>query len=135
MNAQLLNPFAHDTPDSVDSTLEHANASCIQFNNSFSNNNSLFSGHYLAAGRTDGLVNIWDIETKGILSWLEGHVKAITSVCWSQYSRYLASSSLDWNVIIWDLSKRPAVRDRTLRFDAPVRSVNFCPTNRLVLNT
>lgn len=132
MNAQLLNPFAHDTPDSVDSTLEHANASCIRFNHSGCNSNSIFSGHYLAAGRTDGLVNIWDIETKGILRWLEGHVKAITDVSWSRYSRYLASSSLDWNVIIWDLTKRPVTRDRTIRFDAPVRSVSFHPTNRLV---
>lgn len=47
---------------------------------------------------------------------------------WSPYNRYLASSSVDWNVIVWDLRDRQ--RAHTLRFDAPVSSVHFSSTSR-----
>lgn len=52
---------------------------------------------------------------------------------WSRNNRYLASSSLDWNVIIWDLAKGAGERKRTLRFDTPVLSVRFCPTDSRIL--
>ncbi|PWN48279.1 WD40 repeat-like protein [Violaceomyces palustris] len=149
MNAQLLNPFAHDTPDSVEATLDDAEASCARFNRG----DSIFSGHYLATGRTDGFVTVWDIETRSVLRWLEGHVKTVTSVDWSRFNRYLASSSLDWNVIVWDLKtdlvgdaaggvvggsvlhhrhrhhQYSSSRRRTLRFDSSVLSVQFDPSD------
>ncbi|KAE8244063.1 hypothetical protein A4X13_0g6834 [Tilletia indica] len=98
---------------------------------------SLFAGHYLAAGRLDGIVAIWDIETRSCLRWFDAHVKQVTSVAWSPHGRYLASSSLDWNVIVWDLglktgSAQPA-RKRTIRFDAPVLEVRFSPVSSLLL--
>ncbi|KAL9937172.1 hypothetical protein V8E36_003581 [Tilletia maclaganii] len=98
---------------------------------------SLFAGHYLAAGRLDGIVAIWDIETRSCLRWFDAHVKQVTSVAWSPHGRYLASSSLDWNVIVWDLglktgSPQPA-RKHTVRFDAPVLKVRFSPVSSLLL--
>ncbi|PWN90234.1 WD40 repeat-like protein [Acaromyces ingoldii] len=126
MNA---NPFAVQAPDSVESILDNAAASCIEFNHG----PGLFAGQYLASGRSDGYVAIWDIETKGLVRWLEGHVKTVTSVNWSKYNRYLASSSLDWNVIVWDLAKGAGERKRTLRFDTAVLSARFCPTDSRIL--
>jgi len=38
------------------------------------------SGRYIAAARSDGLAVIWDLETRAAIRWLEGHVKAVTSV-------------------------------------------------------
>ena len=38
------------------------------------------SGRFLAAGKVDGLAVIWDMDTKGPVRYLDGHVKAITSV-------------------------------------------------------
>lgn len=55
------------------------------------------------------------------------------SSSWSKYNRYLASSSLDWNVIVWDLAKGAGERKRTLRFDTAVLSARFCPTDSRVL--
>lgn len=45
-----------------------------------------YAGQYLAAGGSDGLVEIWDAETKGLVRVLPGHVKQVTS---AQYVRFL----------------------------------------------
>ncbi|KDQ28785.1 hypothetical protein PLEOSDRAFT_1111940 [Pleurotus ostreatus PC15] len=89
------------------------------------------SGRYLATGKLDGSSSIWDLETRSAIRLLDGHVKAVTSVDWSRYSRYLLTSSRDWNVIIWDLASPfdPPQRHTTIRFDAPVVSASFHPRN------
>ncbi|WAQ87059.1 hypothetical protein PtA15_7A788 [Puccinia triticina] len=92
----------------------------------------MFCGQYLAIGRLDGCVTIVDFETKRTIKFLMGHVKPITSLDWSRNSRYLLSSSRDWNVIIWDLNS--GERKQTVRFDAPVTSAQFHPINRFPEN-
>ncbi|OAV96285.1 hypothetical protein PTTG_08497 [Puccinia triticina 1-1 BBBD Race 1] len=86
---------------------------------------------YLAIGRLDGCVTIVDFETKRTIKFLMGHVKPITSLDWSCNSRYLLSSSRDWNVIIWDLNS--GEREQTVQFNAPVTSAQFHPINRKLL--
>lgn len=51
---------------------------------------------------------------------------------WSRNSRYVLTSSKDWNIIVWDLASScdPPQRYSTLRFDAPVVSASFHPKNR-----
>ncbi|GJN90498.1 hypothetical protein Rhopal_003509-T1 [Rhodotorula paludigena] len=89
----------------------------------------------------DGTVAVLDFETKNIVRWLEGHVKAITALCWSSNSRYLLTASRDWNVIVWDLSASASEtvegeRRHTIRFDAPVTSAALHPQNsQLVIVT
>lgn len=76
MNLQLLNPFAHENfPERVESSID-ANAQCVRFNSG----SSRFAGSYLAIGRTDGCVAILDLATRAYLRFLEGHVKAVTSL-------------------------------------------------------
>ncbi|SNX81483.1 related to SWD1 - subunit of the COMPASS complex [Melanopsichium pennsylvanicum] len=102
MNAQLLNPFSIQLPDSVSATLSNAECSVLLFNHG----QSALAGQYLALGRTDGYITLWDIETKSVLRLLSGHVRAVTGLAWSHFNRYLASCSIDWNVIIWDLATK-----------------------------
>lgn len=124
MNAALLDPFGQDYPESVENTLDEY-AVCARFNR---------TGRFIAAGRPDGKTSIWDLETKGVIQVLTGHVKTITSVSWSRNSRYLLTSSKDWNCIIWDMST--GERHATIRFDAPVLQASFHPRNsKLVLVT
>lgn len=54
---------------------------------------------------------------------------------WSRNSRFVLTSSKDWNVIVWDLASDidPPQRKTTIRFDAPVSSASFHPRNRLAL--
>ncbi|GAA5893792.1 WD40 repeat domain-containing protein [Sporobolomyces salmoneus] len=128
MNLELTSPFSNTYPENYESSLDVA-AQTARFNPS-----GLFAGHYIAIGRQDGVVLVLDFETKNVVRWLEGHVKSVTVVCWSQNSRYLLTASRDWNVIIWDLSSSAfstvkGERRNTLRFDAPVTSANLHPRN------
>ncbi|KAG0149719.1 hypothetical protein CROQUDRAFT_720866 [Cronartium quercuum f. sp. fusiforme G11] len=125
MNLELQNPFAQDFPDTVETSLDSL-AVVTRFNPS-----GLFAGQYLAVGRLDGCVTVLDFETKRTIKFLLGHVKPITSLWWSKKSRYLLSSSRDWNVIIWDL--QTGERRNTIRFDAPVTSAQFHPHNSKVV--
>ncbi|KAI0079760.1 WD40 repeat-like protein [Panus rudis PR-1116 ss-1] len=51
------------------------------------------------------------------------------------HSRYVLTSSKDWNVIVWDLASDtdPPRRVTTLRFDAPVTSAAFHPRNSQII--
>ncbi|GBE79127.1 Set1 complex component swd1 [Sparassis crispa] len=124
MNGTLSNPFNITYPTAVQSSLD-AYASFARFDP---------SGRFVAAGRSDGSAVIWDLDTKAAIRHLEGHVKGVTSVDWSRNSRYVLTSSKDWNVIIWDLaSDTEPVRRQVLRFDAPVVSASFHPRNSKIL--
>ncbi|KAF8305481.1 COMPASS complex protein [Clavulina sp. PMI_390] len=104
-------------PESVTTTLEDI-ATCARHNS---------SGKLIAAGRSDGWGTIWDLETGGVLRSLEGHTKSITSVSWSRNSRYVLTSSRDWNCVLWDLEE--ADRVHTIRFDCPVTGAHMNPRN------
>ncbi|KAG1902847.1 WD40-repeat-containing domain protein [Suillus fuscotomentosus] len=126
MNASLLNPFTVTHPTAVQTSLV-SGASFARFDP---------TGKFVAAGRSDGSAAIWDLDTRAVIRWCEGHVKAVTSIDWSRNSRYVLTSSKDWNVIIWDLASPvdPPQRYNTIRFDAPVVSAYFHPRNsRIVL--
>lgn len=129
-------PFAHDTPDNVERVLRNAHASCLRFNRGAQLRNPaealLLAGSYLAAGRVDGVVTVWDPHTAGILRWLEGHSGNVTSLAWSRCNRFLASASVDHSVIVWDLHPAAKELSRVIRFDGPVASVEFDPTNSYV---
>jgi WD40 repeat protein len=73
-NTLTPDPFAQKYPDTVESTLS-SQASSIKFNS-----NGPYAGQYLAAGGADGLVEVWDVETRGVVRVLEGHVKAVGCV-------------------------------------------------------
>ncbi|KAK1923259.1 WD40-repeat-containing domain protein [Papiliotrema laurentii] len=151
---QLLNPFAQKYPEAVDSTLP-SSANTVRFNPT-----GPFAGHYLAAGSSDGFVEVWSVETRGLLRVFEGHVKAISSISWSRNNRYIATGSLDSIIIIWDLAPlpnslllpltphydslasnksqnaaaaAPMARRHTIRLDAPVSDAQFHPRNAGIL--
>ncbi|KDR74432.1 hypothetical protein GALMADRAFT_71102, partial [Galerina marginata CBS 339.88] len=93
------------------------------------------TGRFIAAARLSGSVEIWDLETRAPIRWLDGHVKGVTNVDWSRNSRYLLTSSKDWNVLVWDLASAcdPPQRHTSLRFDAPVVSATFHPKNSQII--
>ncbi|KAK7696565.1 hypothetical protein QCA50_001223 [Cerrena zonata] len=126
MNTNLLsNPFNITYPTAVQTSL-YSQASFSKFDP---------SGRFVAAGCPDGSARVWDLDTKSTVRWLEGHVKAVTSVDWSRNSRYVLTSSKDWNVVVWDLASEtdPPKRVVTVRFDAPIASASFHPRNSQIL--
>ncbi|MCJ1486147.1 chromatin binding protein [Schaereria dolodes] len=123
MNLSLIDPFvlAQDYPDSLTSKLRSGHATCIRFNR---------KGDFLASGRADGTVVIFDVETNGFARKLRGHTRQIQSLSWSRDGRYLLSSSQDWKCILWDL--KDGSRIRTVRFEAPVYIAELHPFNNLL---
>ncbi|RAL16661.1 Set1-mediated histone H3-K4 methylation subunit Swd1 [Aspergillus homomorphus CBS 101889] len=123
MNLSLIDPFvlAQDYPDTLSEKLRSGHATCLRFNR---------KGDYLASGRVDGTVVIFDVETNGVARKLRGHTRQIQSLSWSRDGRFLLSSSQDWKCILWDL--KDGSRVRTVRFEAPVYIAELHPYNHLL---
>nr|GAT47739.1 predicted protein [Mycena chlorophos] len=123
MNAALIFNIGH--PTTVQTSLV-ALASFARFDP---------TGRYVATGRIDGSAAIWDLETRSAIRILDGHVKAVSSLDWSRHSRFVLTTSKDWNVVVWDLADTciPAQRYCTIRFDAPVVSASFHPRNSRII--
>jgi len=121
MNLSLTDPFvlAQDYPESTTGSLRSGHATCVRFNR---------KGDFLAAGRVDGVVVLFDVETQGVARKLKGHTRQIQSLSWSRDGRYLLTSSQDWKCNIWDLQDGSIVR--TVRFEAPVYIAEFHPWNQ-----
>ncbi|CAL3973715.1 unnamed protein product [Diplocarpon coronariae] len=122
MNLSLVDPFvlAQDYPESTTGSLRSGHATCVRFNR---------KGDFLAAGRADGTVVIFDVETNGVARKLKGHTRQVQSLSWSHDGRYLLTSSQDWKCNIWDLQEGRILR--TVRFEAPVYIAELHPWNHL----
>lgn len=48
-------------------------------------------------------MEVVDLDTKDVIRSFDGHVKAVESLSWSRYGRYLLSASKDWKCVVWDL--------------------------------
>ena len=121
MNLALADPFAiaQDYPESTTSHLFNGHACALRFNR---------KGDFLAAGRIDGVVVIFDVETQSVATKLKGHIRQIQSLSWSQCGRYLLTSAQDWKCIIWDLKDDSMLR--MVKFEAAVYMAELHPTNQ-----
>ncbi|KIW69876.1 hypothetical protein PV04_02196 [Phialophora macrospora] len=120
MNLALIDPFqlAQDSPDALTNDLRSGHATTLRFSR---------KGDYLASGRVDGKVVIWDMETYGIGMKLNGHWKQIQSLSWSRDGRYLLSASQDCRACLWDLQTQERIR--TVKFEAPIYTAELHPYN------
>ena len=121
MNLSLVDPFAvtQDYPESTTNSLRSGHTTFVRFNR---------KGDLLAAGRVDGVIVIWDVETYGVACKLKGHTRQIYSLSWSREGRYLLSASHDWRCNIWDLQDGSILR--AVKFDAPVYIAELHPWNQ-----
>ena len=69
--SRLLDPFSSTHHPTAVQTSLYSQASFSKFDP---------TGRFVAAGLADGSARIWDLDTKSTVRWLEGHVKAVTSV-------------------------------------------------------
>lgn len=122
MNLSLVDPFvlAQDYPESTTGSLRSGHATCVRFNR---------KGDLLAAGRVDGTVVIFDVETNGVARKLKGHTRQVQSLSWSRDGRYILTSSQDWKCILWDLQEGSILK--SVKFEAPVYIAELHPLNHL----
>jgi COMPASS component SWD1 len=125
MNLALSDPYslAQEYPEYQTSTLKSGHVTCVRFNR---------KGDFLAAGRTDGKVVIFDMDVSSVARKLKGHTRQIQSLSWSRCGRYLLTSAMDWKVNLWDLATGEAIR--TVRFEGPVYTAELHPHNQYVLS-
>ena len=122
MNLLLSDDYLlQDYPELITNTIRSGHATCVRFNR---------RGDFLASGRVDGTVVVWDLETMGVARKLRGHSKNITSLSWSRCGRYLLSACQGWKAILWDL--QDGSRYREVRFRAPIYGAELHPWNQSV---
>jgi COMPASS component SWD1 len=120
MNLLLSDDYMlQEYPELITDTVRSGHATCVRFNG---------KGDYLASGRVDGTVVVWDMDTMGVARKLRGHAKNISSLSWSRCGRYLLSACQGWKVILWDL--QTGLRHREVRFCAPVYGAELNPRNQ-----
>lgn len=122
MNLLLSDDYLlQDYPESMTSTIRSGHATMLRFNR---------KGDYLASGRVDGTVVVWDLETMGVARKMRGHNKSITFLSWSKCGRYLLSTCQGWKAILWDLET--GHRHREVRFRAPAYMAELHPWDQYV---
>jgi pre-mRNA-processing factor 19 len=81
-------------------------------------------GLIFATGVADnGTIKIFDVKSQQQLATFNKHQSAVTSLSFSENGYYMASSSLDGFVRVWDLRKQEDVHQ--INYKVPVRSVQF----------
>jgi WD40 repeat protein len=120
MNLLLSDDYLlQDYPENITNTIRSGHTTCLRFNR---------RGDYLASGRVDGTVVVWDLETMGVARKLRGHRAAVTSLSWSRCGQYLLSACQGWRAVLWDLAD--GTRYREVRFRAPIYTADLHPWNQ-----
>lgn len=114
-----MDPFSADFPEAIEYKLSHEGT----FNCSFNQ-----SGSLLAAGCVDGSCLIWDLDTRGVVYNLQGHVALITSITWSAKGQFLLTSSRDWNCVVWNLED--GSKESVYRFTSPILAAAIHPLHK-----
>jgi WD40 repeat protein len=88
-------------------------------------------GQYLVTGNADGIVDVWDAETGGVVQELGTHKRDIQGLVFSTDGRWLASASSDGDVKIWDAKRLDQIqqlhRSFPSRVPGPSLNVAFSP--------
>ena len=85
-------------------------------------------GSMLAVGCSDGRLVIWDFLTRGIAKIICADWSPIYSISWSKKSDFIATSSTDNIVCIWNTSTGRC-RTRISCIQSPILKVQFHPRN------
>jgi WD40 repeat protein len=83
----------------------------------------------LASGSNDTTINVWDLNTGGLVITLRGHIGGIWALAFSPDGRKLASGSNDRTIRLWGVSNWKPERTLTGHADS-IKSIVFSPDGR-----
>ncbi|KAK8918739.1 Transcriptional corepressor LEUNIG [Platanthera zijinensis] len=91
------------------------------------------SSDLLAYGASDGSLTICHVsEPPSVIQYLKGHSKAITDFDFSSNNQYIASSSVDKTVRVWEISKGHCIR--VIYGTSSQLCIRFHPVNNNLLS-
>jgi len=105
------------------------------------NNNSIYSitidrtGNYLAFGDKEGVLKIVEPASKRTITQLQAHNARIFDVAYSTNNKYMATSSLDGTIKIWQSNNLEARPVHITRHESWVLSVAFSQNENYVVST
>ncbi|XP_025832687.1 NACHT domain- and WD repeat-containing protein 1 [Agrilus planipennis] len=79
-------------------------------------------GQLAVSGSTDNLVNVWQLNSHGLLFTLDDHTATVTSVCFAPNCLFVVSGSEDKTIKIWGLTLGTLVSTFT-RHQSPILTV------------
>ena len=85
---------------------------------------------FLARGRADGSVNVWDVTTGKRAYSLSGHAGPLIFLAFSPDGRFLATGSHDNSIRVWDLDKKTP---RAIFSDCTASSLVFTPDGKTLV--
>lgn len=91
------------------------------------------SSDLLAYGASDGSLTVCHVsEPPSVIQHLKGHSKAITDFDFSSNNQYIASSSVDKTVLVWEISKGHCIR--VIYGTSSQLCIRFHPVNNNLLS-
>ncbi len=91
------------------------------------------NGHLLAAGDKEGIVKIWDIQKRHVITQLEGDTNNVYAVKFSPDGRILASAGYDGQVKLWTVSNWAPLG--TLQDRGTVYDLDFSRDGKVLAST
>ena len=90
---------------------------------------------YLLTGDGNGIIKLWDVETKQNINMLEGHTDDIRSLDFSSDGKMLASGSYDGTIKLWDVATMQNIATLDGHIGKyGVKSVMFLPDGKTLVS-
>jgi WD40 repeat protein/serine/threonine protein kinase len=84
----------------------------------------------LAVGGSSGVLQLWDVASRGVRLSLKGHSDRVEAVAFSLDGKTLVSASWDRTVRFWDVASGQERATLAAKQGARMRSVCFCPDGK-----
>ncbi|CAG9855714.1 unnamed protein product [Phyllotreta striolata] len=89
---------------------------------------------HLAAGYSDGIVQIYDLKSSDVISVFSGHRTEVTTLVYDSFGHKLASGSKDTDIIVWDTVAEVGLC-RLTGHKGPVTKLQFMKNQQILISS
>ena len=91
------------------------------------------NGRLLAAGDNDGIVKVWNVQTRQVITQLAGDTEAVYAAAFSPDSRTLTTAGYHGTIKLWDVYNWESLG--TLENNGTVHTLDFSPNGKVLAST